>query len=281
MAKVAGRSRDDGAPPRAAGRSRGWWARLTAGVTLLAAVAGIVAVLRPTPLFPDRAEADLEVAAFDVGVVARPSEVTFGTGADSVTQTDENDVARVQIGLRNRGDAPAFLTRAVFTVAAHETLDTCVPIGDAVYVTESVDVQVPYELDRVPWVHEQGLSFRVAPNEVDRLEFTFSVPDMPPFVQPVVLSVDIAVQEDDADEPLAVGTARLVLPASNVAALVGLTEEPPAPAEPGCNAANLDRVHSVLAAPALDPAASSEQLTELLAALESYQDGVFYTFPDP
>lgn len=280
--------------PTGRGRLRAFVGRhkgaVGAGLTGLAALAGIVAVLVPTPLFgadetstPQRvtvvetpATPELSVAAFDLDAVTQ----SRAYDASGSRYTEDGPVARVQIAFRNAGDAPAFLTRAIFTVRAHEVLDTCLEWGDAVVITDSVDVSIPYELDDLPWTHEQSISFRVAPNEVDRMEFTFSVPELPPFVQPVVLSVDIAVQED-LGPATPVGTARLVVPAASArTALAGMVEDPIVPIVPGCNERNLEIMQDVLATPALERNGSSPEFVELMAALEAFDRGEFYVFPE-
>lgn len=265
-------------PPRKRRLPKG----LTVGAVIAGAagIAGIVSVLLPTPLFPGKPDSELEVASFDAQAVAGTAEAAYGEIDAPPTNTFDTVVASVQVGLRNRGDAPTFLTRAHFTVTAQEAFATCLEIGDAVFVTESVDVRVPNPPDTVPWSSEVPISFQVAPNAVDRLEFTFSVDDMPPFVEPVVLSVDVAVQEDDESEPTPVGTARLVVPASNTgAALAGLVEEPIVEPVDGCFEDNLARMRAVQGAPALDVVAESPEFALLMGALEDRIAGRYYTPP--
>ena len=266
-----------GGPLRRAAR----WARghkipvasIVAGLAGLTTIAGfLLTTFRtdPGPL------PQLQVASFDVGSVSRHAQVD-GNG---YTEKVARDPAVVQVGLRNGGDAPAYLTRAVVTVREFAPLETCLAFGDALYVTDSVDVQIPYELREVPWTFEVPIAFRVAPNDVDRLELTFSVPDLPPFVQPVAVSLDIAVVEDLGAEPLPVGTAHLLVPDANVlTALEGLLEEPVVPVEQGCNERNLGTLERVLAAPALEVAGTSAEYQHLMDAIEAWEDGEFYVLP--
>lgn len=266
------------APPRKRRIPKG----LTVGAVIAGAagIAGIVGVLLPTPLFPDEPGSELEVASFDAQAVAGSAEAAYGEVDAPPTDEFETQVASVQVGLRNRGDAPTYLTRAHFTFTAQEALATCLEIGDAVFVTESVDVRVPVPPDTVPWSADVPISFQVAPNAVDRLEFTFSVDDMPPFVEPTVLSVDVAVQEDDESAPTPVGTAHLVVPASNTGAtLAGLVEDPIVEPVEGCFEDNLARMQAVQRAPALDVVAESPEFTLLMGALEDRVAGRYYSPP--
>lgn len=260
-------------------------------IAALASIASIVGVvlpyIRPAPA-PER-QTDLEIAAFDATKVTRSNEVVYGSLSEpSLVETGESDVATVQIGLRNRGDAPVFLTRAIFTFQAHEPLETCLEIGDAIVVTESVNIDIPLRPSGVPWVHEEPISFRVAPNDVDRLEFTFSVPELPPFVAPAVVSVDVAVRQDLTSDDVAIGTARLVVPATNVAALLPLEEVPlegvgtefdHAELRP-CIIQNLEAMQAVRSTEALETVVESPEFVEHLEAHEAYRDGHFYVLEE-
>lgn len=282
----SGTSGPPGEPPRRRRRS----IAIAAIVGGVAAVASLIPIFRPTPLFrgpEETPEADVAVATFEVGTATRGSDVTFGTEADAPVESGEAEVSAVRIGLRNRGDAPAYLTRAVLTFRAHEVLETCVEIGDAILVTDSVDVQVPYEVDEVPWTQEEEINFRVAPNDVDRIELTFSIPDLPPFPAPAAVSVDVALQDDSGGEPIPAGTARLLLPLPNVTkALEELTENPYDGAfgdvrpDRECPEGNLERMRAVLEAPALPESGSTPHFDDLLEALEDYDAGQYYVWPE-
>jgi hypothetical protein len=245
----------------------------------LAALAAIVTFFTTSPFAaPGPEQPELRVASFDVGAVSRPAMID-GNG---YTDETERETARVQIGFRNTGDAPAFLTEAIVTVREYVPLETCLAFGDALYVTDSVDVQLPYELSEIPWVTEVPVSFRVAPNEVDRMELTFSVPDLPPFVQPVAASLDITVRDDVNADPLPVGTARVLLPASNTfVALEALTAEPVVEPASGCNERNLETLQGLLATPALERSGTSRELELLMDAIGAWTQGEHYVFPSP
>ena len=88
---------------------KGWlrdlpWKAVAAVIASLSALTAVVAVLVPTPLFAPEPSAMLQVSSFDVGRVTRSVTVTADSGEEEVLDTFDADVARVQIGLRNRGE---------------------------------------------------------------------------------------------------------------------------------------------------------------------------------
>ena len=233
-------------------------------------------------IWPPPPRTDLVIASFDARSVLE--EATFAYQDPEVTEGADGrgKVEVVSIGLRNRGDAPAFLVGAVFTFRAHEVLQSCVQVGDALYASQEIDIEVPLEPASVPWVLEMPISHRVEPNALDRLEFRFGTSGVPVFVEPAVVSVDVAFEQDDTSELTPAGSARLVVPAINATtSLDGLTEDPLAEPIEGCSTGNLERMEHVLAAPALPHVDTSPLFDELHSALENYEAGTFYVFPSP
>lgn len=251
------------------------------------AVIGVLPVFFSTPILDNESQErssssavqsvpQLVVADFIAGRATRRYDARY-SGEETPFDTGEREVARVQIGLRNTGPAPAFITGAVFSVKAYETLESCVHFGEPIAVTESVDVELPYKITQLPLVIEEPLSFQVKPNSLDRLEFTFSVPETPISVAPSVGSVDIFLVQDTTAEPLVAGTAKLVLPATNQAvALDAVSPDPLARPDVACNRENADRIQSVARSEVLERASRSPEFDTLLAAYDEYQQGNLY-----
>ncbi|MHA7133179.1 hypothetical protein [Oerskovia turbata] len=232
-------------------------------------------------IWPPPPRTDLVIASFDARSVLEEASFAYQDPEVKEGAEGRGRVELVSIGLRNRGDAPVFLTGAVFTFRAHTTLSSCVGFGDALYASQKIDVDVPLEASSVPWVLEMPISHQVDPNALDRLEFRFGSTGVPVFVEPAVISVDIALEQDDATDLTPAGSARLVVPAiSALTSLIGLTEEPPAEPREGCSTGNLEHMRRVLETPTLPRADSSPLFDELLGALEKYEEGVFYVRPE-
>jgi len=249
-------------------------------ITGTAAIVAIVAAVRA--MLP--AAPALSIESFNVVEVMRPREVTYSADTQAPPdETDEGEVAAVHIGFRNQGTAPAYVTRAILTIRAHEVLQTCAEIGDAILITSSVDVQLPYEQAPVPWTHDEPLDFRVAANDLDRIELTFSIEDLPPAPAPAAYSVDVMLEDDSGRAPIRAGTARLLLPIPNAEkALAELAEEPYGGITPseGCTQGNLAVMEEVMATSTLPRAGSAPHFEELLTALRGYENGDYYVAPD-
>lgn len=247
-----------------------WKAIIGIPTTLLALAVGWFAL--HDRISPPPPETDLQVASFDADTVLVDTEYTHGSKEAGYKEARDGELAVVSVGLRNRGAAPVFLTHAEFTFRAHEPFETCVQIGDAIWASQVIDVDVPLSPDSVPWVAELPISHEVGANAVDRLDFRFGTEDYVPFVEPSVVSVDIAVKQDDKPEPTPIGTAHLVVPAMGATtSLVGLSGHPIGEPTPGCSTRNLERMETVLRAPALSQVDSSPEFDEVYEALKEHE----------
>lgn len=172
---------------------------------------------------PSSAVVQLAVADF---VVDRPTNVktkmdrTLFSG-ETETETTRTAAETIQVALRNSGDAPAFIRRAKFNITSYELLEYCIPTGDPLLVTQSVDVQIPYKISQTPFEVEEVVSIQVPPNSLDRIEFTLSIPEFPP--RPPAIAVVEVVLEQDTGIDLEVGIAKLAMP--TIAAQIVLNEE--------------------------------------------------------
>ena len=226
-----------------------------------------------------------ELVVSDLAASTVETDGVFVLNEEVVKFRDE--AAQIQISLRNNGTAPANITRAIFTVRAHEHLESCAQIGDEEEIEYLIDVEAPLQLDasQLPWRHEvRNLRF-IVPTEMDKsvefVGFTFSTSYANPWVFPVVIAVDIALVHDAHPDPLDVGTARLVIPATFTGPLENLTTGAHLEGDPLCNRSNAKKIEAVAATAPSGLEANSPQFDKMLAAYRNSVRGVPYAEVQP
>lgn len=222
------------------------------------------------------ADVQLTVADF---VVDRPTNVETEidrTELGGEIETIDEAAETIQVALRNSGDAPAFIRRAIFNVVSYELLEYCIPTGDPLSVTQSVDVQIPYEISQTPFKVEEIVSFQVPPHDLDRIEFTLSIPEFPP--RPPAIAVIEVILEQDTGTDLEVGTAKLAMP--TITTQIVLNEEVDRSYRPelrqgdveSCLERNYERLNAA-DQHAPEGEGQSEAFTTILEAYTAYFDG--------
>jgi hypothetical protein len=193
----------------------------------------------------------------------------------TVLDSDTLMTPKVDVTVRNSGDAESLITRADLTFRLATRLARCVEVGGEVAVAADYDVKVPapwgdplkpYSL-AVPFTVTREMRFQVEPHAHDRFTLTVGPKRIPELSMPWIYDIDISLRHDDG-AVLRVG-AVVMLSAGGQDGITDPDEGTPLvprdAAELRCQRANFELVDKAVRRP-------GEKSAGLLSYRESFRD---------
>jgi hypothetical protein len=193
-------------------------------------------------------EADLQIAA----VSARLSEEIDATEenmAGVVLGSSTVHTPKIDMTVRNAGEAESLITRADLTFRQAVRLARCTEVGGEIAIAADYHVKVPapwgepfelYSL-KTPFTLHREMRFRVEPLAHDRFTLTVGPKRIHEMAMPWVYEIEVSLFHDDR-QVLPVGTVILLSAAGQYGIEYGEegeSPEPPADEELRCQRANL------------------------------------------